>query len=108
MFFGRSRDGGCYLKGRGLREHIAPHLYLCHAAHKMLEDGPSDKEVAAKLIKYLKFIHIQLDEQVLLDGSQHFRLKQAMSDSWSADHGCEFARLRAAGMAYKAYEPELP
>lgn len=92
------------LKGKGRREHIVPRAVLCDTAHQMLADGASDEEVAAMLMKFLKIVHIHPDEQVLLDGAQHFNLRQRMPDEWSTLDGCEFARLKAAGIEYKLYQ----
>lgn len=92
------------LKGKGRREHIVPRVVLCEAAHRMLADGASDEEVAAMLMKFLKIVHIHPDEQVLLDSSKHFNLRQCMPGEWSMFDGCEFARLKTAGIEYKLYD----
>lgn len=92
------------LRGKGRREHIVPRAVLCGMAHQMLADGASDAEVAAMLMKYLKIVHIHPDEQALLDSSKHFNLRQCMPEGWSASDGCEFGRLKAAGIEYKLYE----
>lgn len=92
------------IRGKGRREHVVPRAVLCETAHQMLADGASDEEVAAMLMKFLKIVHIHPEEQVLLDSSKHFNLRQCMPDTWSALDGCEFARLKAAGIEYKLYE----
>ncbi len=92
------------LKGTGRREHIVPRAVLCDTAYQMLADGASDEDVAAMLMKFLKIVHIHPDEQVLLDSSKHFNLRQCMPDGWRTLDGCEFARLKAAGIEYRLYE----
>lgn len=92
------------VKGKGRREHVVPRVVLCQTAHQMLADGASDEEVAAMLMKFLKIVHIHPEEQVLLDSSNHFNLRQCMPEKWNALDGCEFARLKAAGIEYKLYE----
>ncbi|ASF46230.1 hypothetical protein [Methylovulum psychrotolerans] len=89
------------------KEHIVPRVIICKQCHRMFEQGESVDVVAIFIRKYLKIVLISKEEQDLLDKKANLNLRQRMPDGWTFETGCEFERLKVAGIEYNLYSTKV-
>ena len=100
VIVGQSKRGGMR------KEHIVPRVVICDQCHRMFERDSSVEDVAKFIRKFLKIILVSKDEQDILDKKVNLNLKQRMPDGWTFETGCEFERLKVAGIEYDLYSAE--
>lgn len=94
VIVGKSRNGSTH------KEHIVPRVIICTQCHLMFENGESINSVAKFIRKYLKIVLISKHEQKHLDKKVNLNLRQKMPEGWTFENGCEFDRLKVAGIKY--------
>ncbi len=94
---GQSISGGTY------KEHVVPRVMICTQCHLMFDNGESISTVADFIRKFLKIVLISKDEQNRLDKKINLNLRQKMPNGWTFENGCEFERLKVAGIEYQLY-----
>jgi hypothetical protein len=97
VIVGQSKKGGTY------KEHVVPRILICTQCHSMFENGESIETVAEFIRKFLKIVLITKEEQELLDRGKNLNLRQEMPDGWTFQHGCEFERLKVAGIEFDLF-----
>lgn len=93
------------------REHVVPRLVICVECHRIFEDGVKNgigeeglvRQAALAIKKHLRIVTISKNEQKKLDGLPG--LKMGMPDGWTSETGDPYARLHAAEIDFKLYEP---
>jgi hypothetical protein len=91
--------------GKDRREHLIPRMMICMRAREMFADGRSPDDVAAFLRAHVKIVLISKAEQERLDNKEHLNLRQGMPDGWSFESGDVYARLTAAEISFRLYDP---
>ncbi len=100
LIVGQSKSGGTH------KEHIVPRVVICYQCHRMFERGDSIDDVAKFIRKYLKIVLVSKDEQDRLNKKANLNLRQRMPDGWTFEIGCEFERLKIAGVEYDIFSTE--
>lgn len=88
---GMSTNGGAW------REHVVPCSYLASKCVQVFLDGGTVTQVAELLDRYLKIVHISLEERQHLDFE--LKLRNRMPDGWHFGIHDAFARLTVANIA---------
>jgi len=87
---------GTSTNGGGWREHVVPCSYLASACVQKFQGGGTVEQVTELLDRYLKIVHITLEERQHLDFE--LKLRNRMPDGWRFGVDDAFARLRAANI----------
>lgn len=87
---------GTSTNGGGWREHVVPCSYLASKCVQAFLDGGTVAQVAELLDRYLKIVHISIEERQHLDFE--LKLRNRMPDGWNFGIHDAFARLTAASI----------